>query len=312
LSHAYRSGLAAIVGRPNVGKSTLLNRLVGQKISIATAKPQTTRNRVLGVKTQPSEYQIVFVDTPGMHQASSPLNRRMVGTALRAIDGTHVIVMVVEAASVCRDDREAIWGGDLAILERVLRVADGRPIILVVNKVDQLPGRDLLLPALSRLDALGHFAALVPTRADKGHNVDRVSAAIAPLLPEAGPMFPEDAVTDRDDRFLASELIREQVLLLTHNEVPYGVAVEVEEFADDASSGVLDVSAVIHAEKDSQKGILIGRGGSKLQAIGSAARREMQRVFGVRTHLRLMVRVESEWTSSERGLARFGYDGDES
>jgi len=301
----------AIVGRPNVGKSTLLNQLVGRKVSIATAKPQTTRNRIIGVTTKPGEHQIIWVDTPGVHRAANLLNKRMVTAALDAADGTDVILFVLEAASTIREDRPPIWGGDAEVMERVKRAAADRPIVLVLNKIDLLPTKEALLPALARLGESGEFAGIVPIRANRGHNVERIARAVAPLLPMGTPIFPDNVVTDRDEQFMMSELIREQILLQTHNEVPYGTAVEIEEFADDTDLGRIEISAVIHVERDSQKGILIGKGGSRLKEIGIGSRREMQRLFQSRVHLRLMVRVEEDWSGNDKGLARFGYQGDE-
>jgi GTP-binding protein Era len=305
---SLHSGYATIVGRPNVGKSTLMNQIIGMKLAIATPKPQTTRNRILGVHTVEERGQIVFVDTPGIHESSRRLNRRMVAAAWDALDSTDVAVLVVEQSSVGDGSRPPIWGEDLRILEK-LRTGNV-PIVLVVNKVDQTRRRMDLVPALARLEEFGPFAAIVPLSASTGWNVDALVNELFVHLPESEPPFPPDMVTDRAERFLAAELIREQVLKQTHEEIPYSVAVTIEEFVDSAHENLLVISAVIHVERSSQKAIIIGRGGSRLKEVGTAARAELQKFFGKPVRLDTLIRVEDEWTERDRTLNEFGYDED--
>lgn len=304
----FKSGFVAIVGRPNVGKSTLMNAIMGVKLSIATSKPQTTRNRVLGVHTvRDGEHlrgQIVFVDTPGVHRSSRRLNQRMNDAARTTFGEVDLAMLVVEASSLERPERGGLWGGDRAIYDE-LRTHD-TAVVLIVNKIDQLERRQDLLPRLAPLNDLD-LAAVVPVSATKGHNVDAVISALFEHLPTGEMLYPEDMITDRAERFIAAELIREQVMEATHREVPYGVAVDVERFSDTVTDGKLHIAAVIHVERDSQKGIVIGRGGERLKAIGTAARRELQAFFGRPVHLETLVRVETGWSEAERLLDRFGY-----
>lgn len=298
----FKSGFVAIVGRPNVGKSTLMNAILGVRLSIATPRPQTTRNRILGIHGVEGRGQIVFVDTPGIHAARSMLNKVMVGAAYDAATMTDVVALVVEAPSVVHEDRPPLWGEDAAILERLGDVKK----VLLINKVDRLGRREDLLPALARIDAAYDFAAVVPVSALKKSNVDRVVDVLLDELPEGEVLYPDDVLTDRAERFVAAEIIREQTLRQTHEEIPYSVAVTIEEFVD-APDGILHIAAVIHVERDSQKGIVIGKGGSRLKAIGSEARKALQTFFAKRVDLRTLVRVESEWATSPEALRRFGY-----
>ncbi len=303
----FKSGFAALVGRPNVGKSTLMNAVLGMSVSITTPKPQTTRNRIIGVYTDAERGQVVFVDTPGIHRARGRLNKQMVDAAWDALGQTDVVAFVVEAGSLVRHDRPALWGDDRAILDRI----GERPCLLLVNKIDLLPRRQDLLPALARVAEEHDFAAVVPVSAKKGTSVDRVAPSILELLDEGPMLYPDDFVTDRAERFLAAEMLREQVMLQTNREVPYGVAVEIDEFADDAGSGRLYVSAVIHVERDSQKGIVIGNRGQRLKQIGTATRARLEQFFGRPVELRTFVRVEADWSTTDRGLHRFGYGDSE-
>lgn len=302
----FKSGYVAIVGRPNVGKSTLLNAILGVRLSIASARPQTTRNRIIGVHTVGDRGQIVFVDTPGIHAARSLLNKLMVGAAYDAAASTDLVVLVVEAPSVVHEDRPPIWGEDATILERLGDV----PVVLVLNKIDKLERRDQLLPALQRLGELHGFAAIVPISATRESNIPRLIDVLVDALPEGEAIYPEDMLTDRAERFVAAEIVREQTLHQTREEVPYSVAVTIEEFVD-APDGILHIAAVIHVEKDSQKGIIIGKGGARLKALGVEARRRLEDFFGKRVDLRTLVRVEPDWAASEQTLRRFGYGEDE-
>jgi GTP-binding protein Era len=305
----FKCGFVAIVGRPNVGKSTLMNAIVGANISIATAKPQTTRNRIVGVRTWPGKGQIAFVDTPGIHDSSRRLNQRMTQAAYDSLEGTDVICLVTEATSLTGDSRPPLWGIDGDIADRI--AASGKPAVLIINKIDEMKNREQLLPLLSRLHDEKRFGAIIPISARRGNNVDHLVDVILSLLPERPPIFEADVLTDRAERFVAAELVREQVLLKTHEEVPYGVAVEIESFADSAVDGKLRIAAVIHVERDSQKGIIIGRGGAKLKEIGTAARIELQKFFARPIDLKTTVRVEPGWSDSEKALDRLGYRSDE-
>ncbi|MCB9506171.1 MAG: GTPase Era [Myxococcales bacterium] len=306
-SDHFKSGTVAIVGRPNVGKSTLLNAVLGMKLSIATSKPQTTRNRILGIHTIEGVGQIVFVDTPGIHAARSRLNKAMVDAAFAAAGETDAIAWVVDAPSLGGPDRPVIWGDDATILERL---PEGPPVVLVLNKIDKLARRSDLLPLLARLGELQRFAAIVPVSALRGVAVDGFVDAVFDQLEPGEALFPEDMVTDRAERFIAAEWIREQVLQQTSAEVPYSVAVEIEDFIDGAD-GILHVHATIHVERESQKGILIGKGGAKLRDIGTAARKELEAFFAKKVDLRTRVHVESGWSDTDAGLTRFGYGEDE-
>lgn len=303
----HRSGFVAIVGRPNVGKSTLMNHVLGERLSIITNKPQTTRNRILGVHTVAGRGQVVFVDTPGIHTSRKRLNRRMNMAAVSVFGETDLVLFVVDVASlVASRTDEPIWGDDAAILEQ-LREHDV-PVLLVINKVDTLRNKAQLLPVLERVSVQSEFAAIVPISAQRGDNVAPLVDEVFAQLPEGPPLYPDDYLTDRAERWLAAEMVREQVLEHTHREVPYGVAVTVESFGESIHDGKLHIQAVIHVERDSQKGIVIGKAGAKLKSIGTAARLRLTDFFARPVHLETLVRVQGDWTENERELARFGYD----
>jgi GTP-binding protein Era len=293
---ALRCGYVAIVGRPNVGKSTLLNHLLGQKISITSRKPQTTRNQVLGIKTE-DDCQIIFVDTPGLHQAEArAINRYMNRAASSAIRDVDVIVMVV--------DRTAWTDEDEWVLQRVRQAAV--PTLLVVNKVDLLENKQVLLPHLQALAEKMPEATIVPLSALRGQNLDALEGEIRQRLPHATHFFPEDQITDRSQRFLAAEMVREKIMRQLGDELPYAVAVEIEEFRQEGA--ILNISALILVERDGQKRILIGERGSRLRSIGTDARRDMERLFDSKVMLRLWVKVKSGWSDDERALRSLGYD----
>tara|TARA_R110000772_G_scaffold141114_4_gene250467 strand:- start:104123 stop:105031 length:909 start_codon:yes stop_codon:yes gene_type:complete len=293
---ALRCGYVAIVGRPNVGKSTLLNHLLGQKISITSRKPQTTRNQVLGIKTE-DDCQIIFVDTPGLHQAEArAINRYMNRAASSAIRDVDVIVMVV--------DRTAWTDEDEWVLQRVRQAA--LPTLLVVNKVDLLENKQLLLPHLQALAEKMPEATIVPLSALRGQNLDALEGEIRQRLPQSTHFFPEDQITDRSQRFLAAEMVREKIMRQLGDELPYAVAVEIEEFRQEGA--ILNISALILVERDGQKRILIGEGGGRLRSIGTDARRDMERLFDSKVMLRLWVKVKSGWSDDERALRSLGYD----
>ena len=295
-TEALRCGYVAIVGRPNVGKSTLLNHLLGQKISSTSRKPQTTRHQVLGIKTD-RQHQIIFVDTPGLHSdADKAINRYMNRAASSAIRDVDVIVFVV--------DRTAWTPEDQMVLEQVQR--SGLPAILAINKVDLLADKSQLLPHLQLLAEKADFAAVMPLSALQQHNVAQLEQEILQFLPESEHFFPEDQITDRSQRFLAAEIVREKIMRQLGEELPYAVTVEIEEFAQDAA--VLHISAVILVERKGQKKILIGDKGSRLRSIGTDARVDMERLFDSRVMLRLWVKVKSGWSDDERALRSLGYD----
>jgi GTP-binding protein Era len=297
-----RSGFVSILGRPNAGKSTLLNALIGEKIAIVSNKPQTTRGRILGVVTRP-DAQIALVDPPGLHTAKGGLNARMMQSALHTLSDADVALFLIEAGS------PAIDGATRKALDQV--IAAQKPTLLVINKIDILP-RKALLPLIDRWKDLHRWTDVYPLSALKGENVDGLLDVVAALLPEAEAMFPAEQWTDAQERDLCAELVREQILRQTGQEVPYSTAVLVEEF-DEAErhkgpKGLVRITATVLTERDSQKAILIGKGGSKLKEIGTKARLEMERLLGAKVFLTLHVRVEAEWTRSAKGLHRAGYD----
>ena len=299
---AHRAGFVAIVGRPNVGKSTLLNRLLGQKLAIVSHKPQTTRGRILGVVTRP-DAQFALVDTPGLHTAKGGLNARMVQSALQTLSDADVALFLIEAGP------PAIDSATRKALDQIKSA--GKPTLLVINKIDTLPRR-ALLPLIDRWKDLHAWTDVYPLSALKGENVAGLLDVVAKLLPEAEPMYPAEQWTDRSERDLCAELLREQILKQTEKEVPYSTAVLIEEF-DEAERkvgprGLVRITATVLVERDSQKAIVIGKGGSRLKEIGTLARQEMERLLGAKVFLQLHVRVEPGWTQSSKGLRRAGYD----
>lgn len=292
----YRSGFVAIIGRPNVGKSTLLNQLLGQKISIVSDKPQTTRNRILGVKHLP-EGQMVFFDTPGVHKARTKLNQRMVQAALDSLNEVDLIFFLVEPDA-------APGEGDLFIADHLKKI--DTPQILVVNKIDLIK-KERLIPLLDFYGRQGNFSEMIPISALTGENVDRLTAAALSHLPEGAPYFPEDVVTDQPVRFLAAEIIREKVIEKTREEIPYAVAVQIEEFKEEEARNLMSIRATLFVERDSQKGILIGEKGGMLKEIGTAARQELQSLLGAKIFLELWVKVKKDWSKDEPFLTEMGY-----
>jgi GTPase len=291
-----RSGFCAIVGRPNVGKSTLLNAIVGQKVAIITPVPQTTRHAVRGVLHR-DDLQIVFVDTPGIHKPRTLLGRRMNEVARAALSGVDVVVFLVDGSQV-------IGRGD-EFLARLL--ADVRaPVIAAVNKVDRV-GRARQLPQLARLAELGDWAEVVPISATSGENVDTLVELIAERLPEGPAYFPEGQVTDQTIEQRAAEIIREKAITLMREELPHSIAVLIEELGPGTSSDVTAVTATLYVERDSQKGIVIGKAGSVLAAIGRAAREELELLLGTKVYLDVRVKLMREWQRDARKLARLGY-----
>ena len=294
---SFRSGFVALVGRPNVGKSTLLNALLGSKLSIVTPRPQTTRDRVVGILNLPGG-QIAFVDTPGLHSGEPrALNRAMNRTATAALTDADLVVFIVEALRFTEEDEQA--------LER-LRGAR-RPAIAAINKIDRLHDRALLLPFIATLAARPEFTEIVPISALRAANLEALQQVILGQLPEAPAMFPPDQLTDRSERFRIAESIREKLTLELNQEVPYGIAVEIETF-NTTDDGRTEVGAVIWVDRAGQKPIVIGAGGERLKRVGRAARLELNRLFGRRFHVTLWVKVRENWADDARALQQLGLE----
>ena len=301
----FRAGFVAILGRPNVGKSTLLNRLLGEHVAIVTARPQTTRTRILGV-VNGEGFQLALFDTPGLHRARGTLNKRMVNTALGTLSEVDVALVLVEAGTGP--------GGRVEVGETALWIAgevkrSGKPAVLGINKMDRAP-RETLLPVIEAYRTLHDWADVIPFSALTGENVDRLTEALAGHLPPSeAPLFPPDVMTDQAERIIAAEYVREQVMELTRDELPYAAAVEIEEFDESErrdDGGLVRIGALIWVERNSQKGILIGKGGSMLKRIGTRAREKMERLLGAKVFLRLRVKVEERWSERVEALRRLG------
>jgi GTP-binding protein Era len=301
----FRAGFVAIVGRPNVGKSTLLNRILGEHVAIVSPRPQTTRTRVLGVHNLPGA-QLAFFDTPGLHRAKGALNRRMVETSLSTLREVDVVLFLIEAGTG-PEGRLEIGEATRWAIEEARRA--GRPAVLGVNKMDRAP-RLTLLPVIDAYKDLHAWREIVPFSALTGENVDHLLEVLAAELPEAeAPLFPPDVLTDQAERQLAAEYVREQVMLQTRQEVPYAAAVEVEEFDESErreGGGLCRIAAVISVERASQKAIVIGKGGAMLKQIGTAARKRLEALLGCKVFLGLTVRVEERWSERDAALKRFG------
>jgi GTP-binding protein Era len=292
----FRSGFISILGRPNVGKSTLFNRILGEKIAIVTEKPQTTRTRILGIKNVEGG-QFIFLDTPGIHEGRSELNQRMVQIAIASGRDADVLLFMIEATSpLIEKDREMIES---------LKGSDGLPF-LVVNKID-LVKKETLLPLMDRYQKLHPFQKIIPLSAVTGDGVDILLDEILKVLPESVPYYPEDMITDQTERFWVSEIIREKVIKQSYHEIPYSTAVTIEEFKEHPEKNLIVIKGTISVERDSQKKILIGKGGQKLKQIGEVARKEAEALLGTKVFLELWVKVERNWTQDPRALNRMGY-----
>jgi GTP-binding protein Era len=292
----FKSGYVAIAGPPNAGKSTLLNRLLGQKVSITSKKPQTTRNRILGVLHRPSS-QIVFLDTPGVHQPRDPLNTRIVDVALSALGDADIVVLVIDAAHPDPASEH--------ILVKKLG-SEPRPVILALNKID-LVTKPNLLATIDRWSRAFAFEAVVPISAMERIQIDDLVTAMEAILPQGPPFFPADTITDLPKRFMAAEIVREKVFRLTGEEIPYATAVTVDSFKEEQDGRLIAIHATIHLERESQKAIVIGKAGSKLKRIGTDARKELEQFLETKVFLRLFVRVQKNWRRDTRALRRFGY-----
>jgi len=294
-SQLEHCGYVAIIGRPNVGKSTLLNRILGQKISITTDKPQTTRHQILGIKTTDNA-QVVYVDTPGLHRGvKRAINRYMNRAAMSILNDVDVIMFVIDGL---------YWTGEEKyILEKLNLIKT--PVVLVVNKVDNIKNKEALLPYLKQISEKSEFSEIVPVSATSGENIAQMEAAVTRLLPAGMPMFPRDQVTDRSERFLAAELVREKLMKCLAKEIPYSVTVETKKFT--LQNNVLHIDALIWVERDAQKAIVIGKEGELLKRIGTQARRDMEKIFGNKVFLQLWVKVRKKWADDEKALRSLGY-----
>jgi GTPase len=293
LAPAIRAGFVSVVGRPNVGKSTLVNRLVGQKVAIVSDKPQTTRNRILAVVHRPGG-QIVLFDTPGIHKPMHRMNERMVETAEKSVGQVDLVLWLT-------DMTEAFGPGDRHV-QNVLRQS-GKPVILGLNKIDAVP-KQKILPAIEQYRHLMEFAEVIPLSALTGDNVDLVLEKLLEHLPPGEPLYPEDYLTDQPERFFVAEMVREQVLRLTREEIPYTTGVLVDSFHEDTD--IVRIEATILVERDSQKGILIGRGGAMMKAIGTDARKQIEEFLGTKVYLGLFVKVKERWREDARILEEMG------
>jgi len=315
-----RAGIASIVGRPNVGKSTLLNRILGGKLAIVSHRPQTTRNHILGIRTWNKD-QLVLLDTPGIHRGRAHLNRYMVSQAMEALDGVDCILLMTEVHVKIQDDVKegkevALHPDDAYVLEQVLRRTEVRgedgereapPIYVVINKIDRLQDRRVLLPLTAAWQERG-FEHISLISALEGDGTDDLIDQVRQLLPEGPHLYPEEMLTDRAERFVVAELIREQVFLSCRQEVPYSTAVEITRYSERERQKDVFIEAIIHTERDSQKAILVGKKGSMIKRIGMAAREEITNLLDCKVHLKLTVHVEKNWTDTISGRRRLGYE----
>ncbi|MFK5952952.1 MAG: GTPase Era [Desulfobacterium sp.] len=290
----FTSGFIAIIGAPNAGKSTLLNRIIGQKISITSKKPQTTRDRILGVVEQPLS-QLVFVDTPGIHKANSLLNRKIVDQALSAVQDVDAILLLVDVTS-SKEEAQTL------IMEQLAKT--GKPIFLALNKIDRVE-KNRVLPLIEKYSVLLDFKAIIPISAKNGTNTDTLLTEIQGYLPRGPRLFPEDTLTDVSEKFIAAEMIREKVFRLTGMEIPYSIAVSVDSFK--VEKKLIEIHASIHVDRNSQKGIIIGKGGAMLKKIGTQARKDIEKMTGLKVLLKLFVKVNKNWSQNEKALKEFGY-----
>ncbi len=297
MTEKFKSGFVSIVGRPNVGKSTLLNRILGQKIAITSNKPQTTRNRILGIHNFTGG-QALFVDTPGIHKPKGKLNKYMVDQAISACGDVDLVLFLVEA-------NDSLGGGDEYILKLLERTKT--PVCLVINKIDLVEPPSLL----QLIDAYAkrfQFKEVIPISAETGDGVPQLLAAIEPCLPEGPQYYPDDILTDQPERFIVAEMVREKVMRRTSEEIPYGVAVKVETFEEKPEKNLVVIQATIHVERDSHKKIIVGKRGQMISALGKDARFEIERFLGTKVYLELFVRVDKDWSQSDRMLRELGYE----
>lgn len=293
----FKSGYVAIVGPPNVGKSTLINRVLGQKIAIVSSRPQTTRTRILGIITEP-EYQLVFIDTPGIHRPKSTLARTMVQTALDSVREADVILLILDAKAPSPESVTELMLDELR--------SASMPTILVLNKLDLIK-KESLLPLIEKYKGLYDFKAIVPVSALTGENLDRLLNEILNYTPEGEPYFPPETITDQQERFIAGEIIREKIFHFTGQEIPYAATIIIDEFKEVPEKQMISISATILVEKPSQKGIMIGRGGNLLKKIGEAARKDLEVMLDSKVFLRLWVKVQKDWSKSPEIRKEMGF-----
>lgn len=297
MNEEFKSGFISIIGRPNVGKSTFLNQVLGTKIAIMSDKPQTTRNKIQGVYND-DDAQVIFIDTPGIHKPKHKLGQFMTNIALKSLNQVDTVMFITPA-------NEEYGRGDEFIIENLKEVK--QPVILVINKIDLLKDKRDLILKIEKYKDLYDFSEIVPISALTGDNVDELLKTIKKYLPEGPKYFPEDQITDHPERFIIGELIREKVLFKTRDEVPHSVAVIIERMAKREDSDMIDIDATIIVERKSQKGILIGKGGTMLKNVGTLARKDIERLLGSKVYLELWVRVEKDWRNKMRYLNEFGY-----
>jgi GTP-binding protein Era len=295
-SSDFKSGFVAIVGAPNVGKSTLLNQILGEKISITSKKPQTTRNRILGVVHRPRS-QLVFIDTPGIHKAKGPLNIRIVETALSALGNVDIVLVMIDVANPDPESEDFL-------VEKLKKIK--QPVVLVLNKTD-LVKKPLLLTIIDKWSKAHSFEAIIPVSAILGTQIEELIESMEAILPQGPPFFPEDTLTDLPERFFAAEMIREKVFRLTGQEIPYSTAVTIDSFSEEKKGALVKIHATIHVERTSQKGMIIGKNGSKLKMIGTEARKEIEQMVGTKVFLKIFVRVHKNWGKDSKALRKFGY-----
>lgn len=296
MSKAFHSGFVTIVGRPNVGKSTLLNRILGEKIAITSNKPQTTRNRIVGVHNF-ERGQVSFIDTPGIHKAKGKLNRFMVEQALGACANIDQVLFLIEA-------KDRLGPGDEFILDFLAKAKV--PVLLVINKID-LVTPEVLLSQIQQYSEYFNFKEVIPVSAMTGDGVDQLLKIVEGSMPEGPQYYPDDVLTDQPERFVVAELVREKIMRRTNEEIPYGVAVQVETFTEKTEKNLVVIQAVVHVERDSHKRIIVGKGGRMIKSIGQDARRDIEHLLGTRVFLELFVRVDKDWSQSERMLRELGY-----
>ena len=293
---SFKSGYVAIAGPPNAGKSTVLNRMLGEKISITSRKPQTTRNRILGVLHRPG-IQIVFFDTPGIFEAKSKLNIRIVETALSAVGDADLILLVID---VSQPEKRA----ERFLVKRLK--GQSKPVLLALNKIDRID-KSRVLESIDIWSKSYRFEEIIPISAKEGIQIDELIEAMAKILPPGPPYFPEDTLTDATERFIAAELIREQIFRLTGEEIPYATAVTIDSFKDKKGGRLIHIEATVHLERDSQKGIVIGKKGGKLKQIGAQSRQQIEQMLGCKVYLKLFVRIQKNWRKDAKAIRRFGY-----
>ena len=293
-NNSFKSGFITVIGRPNVGKSTLTNALVGEKIAAVSDKPNTTRNRILGIRTLP-DAQLVFLDTPGIHKARGKLGKAMVQTAMGAVQEADVVLMMVEV-------KEPFGRGDTAIIENL-----SKPAILVVNKIDTIKKNEILHILEASKEYEGKFTDIIPISAMTSDGTEHLLETIVKYLPEGPKYFPDDMFTDQPERFIVAEFIREKIFTLTQKEIPYQTAVVIEEFVEEPERNIINISAVIFVERMNHKGILIGKKGEMLKEIGTLARADIEKILGTKVYLELWVKVKEKWSERDNLISEFGY-----